>query len=63
MPIPFARQVAVFNKRIGNRILGPITWYLPTFGRIEHTGRTSGRHHVAPMMAFRSGTGDASTSP
>ena len=55
MPIPFARQVAVFNKRVGNRILGPITWYLPAFGRIEHVGRKSGRRHVAPMMAFRTG--------
>lgn len=55
MPIPFAHQVAVFNNRVGNRILGPITWYLPSFGRIEHIGRKSGRRHVAPMMAFQSG--------
>ncbi|MEP6637891.1 MAG: nitroreductase family deazaflavin-dependent oxidoreductase [Chloroflexota bacterium] len=54
MPIPFARQVAAFNKHVTNRILGPITWYLPTFGRIEHLGRKSGRRFVAPMMAFRS---------
>lgn len=54
MAIPFARQVARFNKHVTNRILGPITWYLPTFGRIEHLGRKSGRRHVAPMMAFRS---------
>ena len=33
MPIPFASQVASFNKHVTNRILGPITWYLPTFGR------------------------------
>ncbi len=54
MPIPFARQVASFNKHVTNRILGPITWHLPTFGRIEHVGRKSGRRFVAPMMAFRS---------
>lgn len=54
MPIPFARQVARFNKHVTNRILGPIAWYLPTFGRIEHVGRTSGHRYVAPMMAFRS---------
>ena len=54
MAIPFARQVARFNTRVTNRVLGPITWYLPWFGRIEHVGRTTGRHHTAPMMAFRS---------
>lgn len=54
MAIPFARQVATFNKHVTNRVLGPITWYLPMFGRIEHVGRKSGRRYDAPMMAFRS---------
>ena len=57
MPIPFARRIAAFNKRVTNPILGPIVWYLPAFGRIEHKGRTSGKHYSAPMMAFRSGDG------
>ena len=54
MPIPFSRQVARFNKRVTNPILGPLTWYMPWFGRIEHVGRTTGRRYSAPMMAFRS---------
>ena len=54
MPLPFARRVAAFNRRVTNPILDPIVWYLPRFGRIEHIGRTSGATHVAPMMAFRS---------
>ena len=57
MAIPFARHVAVFNRHVTNRILGPITWYLPKFGRIEHVGRTTGRRYVAPMMAFRDDDG------
>jgi hypothetical protein len=57
MAIPFARSVARFSTRYGNRILGPITWYLPGFGRIEHLGRQTGRRHVTPMMAFRSPDG------
>jgi hypothetical protein len=57
MAIPFARQVAVLNKHVTNRILGPITWYLPTFGRIEHVGRTTGRRFTAPMMAFSADDG------
>jgi hypothetical protein len=52
--IPFARQVARFNKRVTNPILGPLTWYLPWFGRIEHVGRRTGLEHSAPMMAFQS---------
>jgi hypothetical protein len=52
--IPFARQVARFNSRVTNRVLAPITWWFPKFGRIEHIGRVTGRTHVAPMMAFRS---------
>lgn len=54
MAIPFAGRIARFNTRYSNRILGPITWYLPGFGRIEHVGRRTGRRHGAPMMAFRS---------
>jgi hypothetical protein len=54
MPIPGARRVATFNRVIGNRILGPITWWLPGFGRIEHRGRVTGRSHRAPMMGFPS---------
>ena len=57
MTMPFARQVARFNQRVTNPVLGPITWYLPWFGRIEHIGRVSGRRYVAPMMAFRSADG------
>jgi len=54
MPLPFARQIAAFNRRVTNPILGPIVWYLPRFGRIEHVGRRSGRRFVAPMLAFPS---------
>ena len=57
MPIPAARHVASVNRLIGNRILGPITWWLPGFGRIEHRGRVTGRTHRAPMLAFPSGDG------
>ena len=57
MPIPAARHIASFNRRIGNRILGPITWWLPGFGKIEHRGRVTGRTHRAPMMAFPSSDG------
>ena len=57
MAIPFARRVARFNTRFTNRVLGPLTWYLPGFGRVEHVGRLTGQAHAAPMMAFRSADG------
>jgi hypothetical protein len=57
VPIPFARRVAAFNRRVTNPILDPIVWYLPAFGRVEHVGRRTGKVHRAPMMAFRSGDG------
>ena len=57
MAIPFASRIARFNTRYGNRILGPITWYLPGFGRIEHVGRRSGTRRESPMMAFPSPDG------
>jgi hypothetical protein len=54
MAIPFAPLIARFNARVTNRLLGPIVWYLPSFGRILHVGRTSGKRYSAPIMAFRS---------
>jgi hypothetical protein len=52
-----ARRIAAFNQRVTNPLLGPLVWYLPRFGRVEHLGRRSGRLHRAPMMAFRSPDG------
>lgn len=57
MAVPFARQVARFNHAVTNRILDPVVWFLPGFGRIEHVGRRTGKVHVAPMMGFRSRDG------
>ena len=57
MAIPFARRIARFNHVVTNRILDPIVWFLPGFGRIEHVGRRTGKRHVAPMMGFPSRDG------
>ncbi len=57
MPIPFPRTVAAINRRITNPILGPIVWFLPGFGVIEHVGRRTGNRFRAPMLAFRSRDG------
>ena len=55
MPLP--RAVARFNKHVTNRILGPVSPFLPGFGAIEHRGRKSGHAYRTPIMAFRSPDG------
>lgn len=51
MPLP--RAVARFNRRITNRILGPLARYLPGFGVIVHVGRKSQRVYRTPVNVFR----------
>ena len=57
MAVPFPKAIARFNHAVTNRILDPIVWFLPGFGRIEHVGRRTGQLHVAPMMGFPSRDG------
>jgi deazaflavin-dependent oxidoreductase (nitroreductase family) len=35
----------------------PVAPYLPGFGVVEHTGRTSGRHYRTPVNVFRRASG------
>jgi deazaflavin-dependent oxidoreductase (nitroreductase family) len=51
--VPLPRAVARFNRHVTNRLLGPLTRYLPTFGMIVHRGRTSGRLYRTPVNVFR----------
>jgi hypothetical protein len=59
--VPFARQIAAFNRRVTNPILDPLVWHLPGFGRVETIGRRSGRRRIAPMMGFPSRDGHTIT--
>lgn len=54
MPLP--RALGRFNRRVTNRVLGPMVARLPWFGILEHTGRRSGRAYRTPVMLFGSGT-------
>jgi deazaflavin-dependent oxidoreductase (nitroreductase family) len=47
------KRVARFNQRVTNRITGPLAPWLPAFGVIVHTGRTSGRTYRTPVNVFR----------
>jgi deazaflavin-dependent oxidoreductase (nitroreductase family) len=51
MPLP--RSVAHFNRRITNRVLGPLAYWLPHFGIVVHRGRKSGREYRTPVNVFR----------
>ncbi len=47
------RRIAHFNRRVTNRITGPLAPWLPAFGVIVHTGRSSGRTYRTPVNVFR----------
>lgn len=51
MPLP--RWLARANRRVTNRILGPLAANLPGFGIVVHTGRKTGRTYRTPVLAFR----------
>ena len=51
------RRVARFNRRVTNRITGPLAPWLPLFGVVVHTGRRSGREYHTPVNVFRTDGG------
>lgn len=55
MPLP--RALARFNRRVTNKVLGPLAYVTPPFAIVVHRGRTSGREYRAPVWAFRTDDG------
>ena len=53
MPLP--RSLARFNRRVTNRLLGPIVMVFPGFGYLVHVGRRSGRIYRTPVLVFADG--------
>lgn len=51
MPLP--RSVARFNRRVTNRILGPLVRFVPGFCVVVHTGRKTQRRYRTPVNVFR----------
>jgi deazaflavin-dependent oxidoreductase (nitroreductase family) len=54
MPLP--RSVALFNRRVTNKILGRFADIMPGFGVLYHVGRKSGRVFSTPISCFRDGS-------
>ena len=53
MPAP--RWLARVNRRVTNRVLGPLATRLPGFAVVVHTGRTSRREYRTPVNVFQRG--------
>jgi deazaflavin-dependent oxidoreductase (nitroreductase family) len=51
--MPLSRSVARFNRRVTNRLLGPLAPYVSGFGVVVHTGRKTGRPYRTPVNVFR----------
>jgi deazaflavin-dependent oxidoreductase (nitroreductase family) len=48
----FRKRLAKVNRRVTNRITGPLARRLPGFGVIVHTGRKSNRQYRTPVNVF-----------
>jgi deazaflavin-dependent oxidoreductase (nitroreductase family) len=46
------RSIARFNRKVTNRVLGPLSDRVPGFAMLEHTGRRSGRTFHTPVNLF-----------
>ena len=55
MPLP--RSVALFNRKYWNKVARHFAGWLPGFGIVTHTGRTSGRTYETPVNVFRTDDG------
>ncbi len=50
MPIPMA--IASFNRKVTNRLTGPVAGHLPGFAVVAHRGRRTGRTYRTPVNVF-----------
>ncbi|HVQ95047.1 MAG TPA: nitroreductase family deazaflavin-dependent oxidoreductase [Mycobacteriales bacterium] len=51
------RAVARVNRRVTNRLLGPLAARAPGFGVVTHTGRRSRRRYRTPVSVFATSGG------
>jgi deazaflavin-dependent oxidoreductase (nitroreductase family) len=47
-----ARRIARFDRRLTNRVTGPLVPHLPGFGVVIHQGRRSGNRYETPVNVF-----------
>jgi len=51
--VPLPNRLRDFNRRVTNRITGPLAPYAPGFGVVVHRGRRTQRLYRTPVNVFR----------
>ena len=59
----FARRRALFNRRVTNPLVRPISGFVPAWSIVEHVGRLSGKSYRTPVSMFRTTDGVAVLLP
>ncbi|MGH3581783.1 MAG: nitroreductase family deazaflavin-dependent oxidoreductase [Mycobacterium sp.] len=58
-----AKRRAIFNRKYTNRVVEPLSGWLPLWSVIEHVGRKSGKSYRTPVTAFSTTDGVAVLLP
>ena len=61
--VRFSERRARFNRRVTNRVVRPLSGYLPLWSIIEHMGRRSGSIYRIPVSMFSTDDGVAVLLP
>jgi deazaflavin-dependent oxidoreductase (nitroreductase family) len=61
--VRFSQRRAVFNRRVTNRLVAPLSGVVPLWSIVEHTGRRSGRTYRTPVSMFATPDGIAVLLP
>ena len=59
----FTRRRALFNRRVTNPLVRPISGWVPAWSIVEHIGRRSGKTYRTPVSVFRTHDGVAVLLP
>lgn len=59
----FAQRRAEFNRKVTNRLVAPISGWVPMWSVVEHVGRRSGKTYRTPVSMFRTADGVAILLP
>jgi deazaflavin-dependent oxidoreductase (nitroreductase family) len=61
--VRFSQRRAEFNRRATNRVVRPLSGYLPLWSIVEHTGRRSRATYRTPVSMFATADGVAILLP
>lgn len=59
----FSQRRALFNRRVTNPLVRPLSGWVPFWSLVEHVGRRSGTTYRTPVSAFRTRNGVAILLP